>query len=49
MANVKNFADRQTNGRTDRWTGQKLNDPDLSIWGHKKIGVGMQIFWGGWG
>jgi hypothetical protein len=32
MANVKVFADRQT----DRWTGQKLYAPDLSIRGHKK-------------
>jgi hypothetical protein len=31
MANVKVFADRQTNRRT----GQKLYAPDLSIWGHK--------------
>jgi hypothetical protein len=31
MANVKVFADRQT----DRWTGQKLYAPDLSIRGHK--------------
>jgi hypothetical protein len=35
MANVKVFADRQTN----RWTGQKLYAPDLSllIKGHKNI------------
>jgi hypothetical protein len=32
MANVKVFADRQTN----RPTGQKLYAPDLSIRGHKK-------------
>jgi hypothetical protein len=32
MANVKVFADRQT----DRRTGQKLYAPDLSIRGHKK-------------
>jgi hypothetical protein len=32
MANVKVFADRQTN----RWIGQKLYAPDLSIRGHKK-------------
>jgi hypothetical protein len=32
MANVKVFADRQT----DRWTGQKLYAPDLSIRRHKK-------------
>jgi hypothetical protein len=31
MANVKVFADRQT----DRRTGQKLYAPDLSIRGHK--------------
>jgi hypothetical protein len=34
MANVKVFADRQT----IRWTGQKLNAPDLLIQGHKKEG-----------
>jgi hypothetical protein len=33
MANVKVFADRQTNRRT----GQKLYAPDLSIRGHKNI------------
>jgi hypothetical protein len=33
MANVKVFADRQTNRRT----GQKLYAPNLSIRGHKKI------------
>jgi hypothetical protein len=33
MANVKVFADRQT----DRRSGQKLYAPDLSIWGHKNI------------
>jgi hypothetical protein len=33
MANVKVFADRQT----DRRTGQKLYAPDLSIRGHKKF------------
>jgi hypothetical protein len=31
MANVKVFADRQT----DRWAGQKLYAPDLSIGGIK--------------
>jgi hypothetical protein len=33
MANVKVFADRQT----DRRTGQKLYAPDLSIRGHKNF------------
>jgi hypothetical protein len=33
MANVKVFADRQT----DKQTGKKLYAPDLSIRGHKKI------------
>ena len=32
MANVKIFADKQT----DKRTGQKLYAPDLSMWGHKK-------------
>jgi hypothetical protein len=32
MANVKDFAERQTNGQT----GQKLYVPDLSIRGMKK-------------
>ena len=36
MANVKVFADRQTDKQTDRRTGQKLYAPDLSIRGHKK-------------
>ena len=35
MANVKVFADRQTDKQTDRRTGQKLYAPDLSIRGHK--------------
>jgi hypothetical protein len=37
MANVKVFADRQTDKQTDRRTGQKLYAPDLSIRGHKNI------------
>ena len=36
MANVKKFADKQTDGRTDAQTGQKLFAPDLSMRGHKK-------------
>ena len=32
MANVKVFADKQT----DKWTGLKLDAPDLWMWGHKK-------------
>jgi hypothetical protein len=35
MANVKVFADRQTDRQTDKRTGQKLYAPDLSIQGHK--------------
>jgi hypothetical protein len=35
MANVKVFADRQTDKQTDG-PGQKLYAPDLSIQGHKK-------------
>ena len=33
MANVSAFADKQT----DKWTGQKLYAPDLSIQGHKNL------------
>jgi hypothetical protein len=35
MANVKVFADRQTDRQTNKRTGQE-HAPDLSIWGHKK-------------
>jgi hypothetical protein len=35
MANVKVFADRQTNRRT----GQKLYSPDLSIRGHENKNI----------
>ena len=40
MANVKVFchSDRQTDGWTDRQTGQKLDAPNLSFQGHKKYG-----------
>jgi hypothetical protein len=31
MANVKVFADRQTDKQTDRWTGQKLYAPSFLI------------------
>ena len=38
MANVKTFADQQTDKRTNRQTdkrpGQKLYTSDLSMWGH---------------
>jgi hypothetical protein len=35
MANVKVFAERQTDKQTNRRTGQQLYAPDLSIRGHK--------------
>jgi hypothetical protein len=41
MANVKVFADRQTN----RQTGQKLYAPDLSIRGHKNFIPNMTVDW----
>jgi hypothetical protein len=44
MANVKVFADRQTDKQTDRRTGQKLYAPDLSIRGHKKT-VQYSVAW----
>ena len=41
MAIVQVFADkltdRQTNGRREKWTGQKLYAPNLSMQGHKKV------------
>jgi hypothetical protein len=40
MANVKVFADKQT----DRRTGQKLYVPDLSIQGHKNQGSIIYYF-----
>jgi hypothetical protein len=36
IANVKVFADRQTERQTNRRTGQKLYASDLSIRGHSK-------------
>ena len=36
VANVKVFADTQTDKWADKRTGQKLFAPDLSMRGHKK-------------
>ena len=53
MANVKDFADQQTDRPTDKWTGQKLSVPDLLIRGHTiRIIIiltlhQMTVFWTG--